>query len=299
MTGGRTACTYLAMLTLGIGAVGIGGCGSKTSDKQGSSGSVSVVYAGSLSQVMEGTLGPSFHEADGYSFQGFGAGSSEAAQQIKGGVRQADVFVSASPKADEELEGSANGNWTSWYATFAATPLVLGYNPKSRWGRELAQGVPWYRVISQPGVRVGRTDPKLDPKGALTVEAIEEASNRLGYPTLTKSLSSFAVFPETDLVGRLQAGQLDVGFLYAIEAREAHIPTVSLTPVSKTASYTVTILKKAANPAGAEAFVRYLLANARPTIAKDGVGFILPPRLTGPSTAVPAGLRSMLGAGKP
>ena len=29
------------------------------------------------------------------------------------------------------LEGTANGDWVSWYAAFATSPLVLGYYPKS------------------------------------------------------------------------------------------------------------------------------------------------------------------------
>jgi molybdate/tungstate transport system substrate-binding protein len=288
----------LTILLVGSSVLAIGGCGSTASDPRAHSGSVSVIYAGSLSQLMEGTLGPRFHRTDGYSFEGFGAGSSEAAKQIKGGVRQADVFVSASAEADRELEGQANGKWASWYATFAATPLVLGYDPNSEAGRQLAQGKPWYLVISEPGVRVGRTDPKLDPKGALTVEAVEHAAQTLRDPGLARSLRSFAVFPETDLVGRLQSGQLDAGFFYAIEARAAHIPTVSLAPVSKTASYTVTILSRAANRPGAEAFVRYLLRAMRSSaIAGDGLSFTSPPRLTGPPAAVPTALRSAFAAG--
>ena len=286
----------LTSLLAAVNGVVLASCGAGSSDGAGRGGSVSVVYAGSLSQLMEGTLGPAFHRSDGYSVDGFGAGSGEAAKQIEAGVRRADVFVSASPEADKELEGKANGNWISWYATFAATPLVLGYDPNSKAGRQLAQGRPWYRVISQPVVRVGRTDPRLDPKGALTVQAIEQAAAKLRDPALAKSLRSFAVFPETDLVGRLQAGQLDAAFFYAVEARAARIRSVRLAPVSKTASYTVAILNRAANRAAAEAFVRYLLAATRsPTIAEDGLASVSPPRLAGPPAAVPAGLRAVLG----
>ncbi len=181
---------------------------------------------------------------DGYGFQGVGAGSTELVAQIKGNVRQGDVFVSASPKANRGLEGPTNGSWVSWYMTFARAPLVIGYNPHSRFASQFRRE-PWYRVITQPGIRVGRTDPKLDPKGKLTVEAIGRASRMLRLPALTQALPSFAVFPEESLVGRLEAGQLDAGFFYANEAREQHIPTVPLTGVSASATYTVTILRAA------------------------------------------------------
>ena len=46
------------------------------------------------------------------------------------------MFVSASPAVNATLEGAANGNWVSWYATFATTPLVLGYNPTSKFAAD-------------------------------------------------------------------------------------------------------------------------------------------------------------------
>lgn len=265
----------------------------------GGSGTVAVIYAGSLVKLMEDDLGPAFQRASGYSFEGFGGGSGEDAQQIKGKVRKLDVFISAASSADTELQGAANGNWVNWYATFASTPLVLGYNPASRFGKELAHGRPWYEVLLQPGIRVGRTDPKLDPKGALTVAAVQEAARKLGKPALKTALRSFPVFPETTLVGRLQSGQLDAGFFYAVEAHVAHIPTVRLDPVGKTAAYTVTVLNHAPNPAGAEAFVRYLLASSTATtLTQSGLTPIAPAKLTGRTAAVPRGLRSTLHAGE-
>jgi molybdate/tungstate transport system substrate-binding protein len=288
---------------LGVLALALSACGSSSSSSSGATkassarGPVAVIYAGSLAKLMEDDIGPAFQTSSGYSFEGFGGGSGEDAEQIKGKVRQVDVFVSASAEADKELQGSANGDWVSWYSTFATTPLVLGYDPKSKFGQELAHEKPWYEVITQPGIRVGRTDPKLDPKGLLTVQALEEASRKLGRPALKTAQRSFPVFPETDLVGRLQAGQLDAGFFYAIEANVAHIPTVSLAPISKTAAYTVTILNHPLHQAGAEAFVRYLLA-ASGTLTSSGLTPISP-KLSGQAAAVPAGVSSAVGTASP
>jgi molybdate/tungstate transport system substrate-binding protein len=301
---GAGAPALLCAAALALSACGSSSSGTSTTKASSSSssknGPVAVIYAGSLSKLMEDGIGPAFHRADGYSFEGFGGGSGEDAKQIRGKVRPLDVFVSASAQADRELEGAANGDWVSWYATFATSPLVLGYDPKSKLGEQLARGRPWYEVIDQLGIRVGRTDPKLDPKGRLTVEAVEEAAEKLGKPALAKALGSFPVFPETDLVGRLQAGQLDAGFFYAIEASVAHIATVPLTPVEKTAAYTVAILNRAPHQAGAEAFVRYLLAaSSAPTLTGSGLTPISPPELSGEAAAVPAGVRTNLGAASP
>ncbi len=264
--------------------------------KAATKGTVSALFAGSLVDYMEENLGPAFQKADGYSFEGFGGGSTELANEIKGGVRQGDVFVSASASADQALEGNAGGNWVSWYSTFMASPLVLAYNPQSSFGAELRHGVPWYKVLTQPGIRVGQTDPKLDPKGVLTVEAIAAAAKKLHDPALTKAQSSFEVFPETSLVGRLQAGQLDAGFFYAVEAKTAKLDTVPLTPVYKYADYTVTILNRAPDPAAAAALLRYLLNVERSyTLKKDGLHPIKP-QFTGARSDVPSSLRSLVGA---
>ncbi len=259
-------------------------------------GTVSTLFAGSLLNYMEHNFGPSFAKAAGYGYKGFGGGSTEVANQIKGDVRQGDVFISASSAADNLLEGSANGDWVSWYTTFASSPLMLAYDPESSFGKQLAQGKPWYQVIAEPGILVGRTDPKLDPKGILTVEAVEGAARKLHQPSLTQALGSFPVYPETALVGRLQAGQLDAGFFYAVEASSAQLVTVPLTPVYKYANYTVTILNRAANPTGAAALVRYLLnAQRKFTLKKNGL-VTVKPQFSGRKSAVPPSLRKLVGA---
>ncbi|MGD1057826.1 MAG: substrate-binding domain-containing protein [Solirubrobacteraceae bacterium] len=260
-------------------------------------GKVSAIFAGSLVDIMEKSFGPAFTQTTGYPFEGFGGGSNEDAAAIKGKVRTADVFLSASASADKELEGAANGNWVSWYSTFASSNLVLGYDPKTKFGKELAHGKPWYKVISEPGILVGRTEPKADPKGKLTVEAVDAAAKKLHDPKLTKALKSFPIFEETTMLARLQAGQLDAGFFYVVEAKEAHVPTVPLTPVYKYADYTLTILNNAENPAGAEALVSFLLSPKRKTVEGDYGLVPLKPTFTGSASAVPKGLRSIVGAG--
>jgi ABC-type molybdate transport system substrate-binding protein len=65
--------------------------------------------------------------------------------------------------------GAANGNYASWYLGFARTEMVIGYNSNSKFAADFqAAGngtKPWYQVLEEPGLRLGRTDPLLDPKG--------------------------------------------------------------------------------------------------------------------------------------
>jgi molybdate/tungstate transport system substrate-binding protein len=259
------------------------------------SGPVDVLYAASLQQLMNTTIGPAFTKASGATFSGFPAGSSELANQIKGHVRTADVFLSASPTTNASLEGPANGDWVSWYTSLASAPLVLGYNPHSRFVHALTTQ-PWYQVIDQPGFRVGRTDPTLDPKGQLTVKAIQQAEPLPGASGLSSVLASSSnVFPEESLVGNLQSGQLDAGFFYSNEAKAAGIPTVLLHPVDLSAAYTVTVVNRAPHEQAAVAFVAFLYSSTGQTIMRNaGLTLASPPALTGPADAVPAPLRPAL-----
>jgi molybdate/tungstate transport system substrate-binding protein len=82
-------------------------------------GRVIVLYAGSLVNLMEHGVGPAFDKATDNQFQGYATGSHRLANVIKGHLRQGDVFISANPKVNDSLVGAANGDWESWYITFA------------------------------------------------------------------------------------------------------------------------------------------------------------------------------------
>jgi len=257
------------------------------------SGPVNVLYAGSLVNLMQKQVGPAFQQATGYSVTGFSAGSKDLATEIKGKVHQGDVFISASPKVNASLKGASNGNWVSWYGTFATSALVLGYNANSKFASDI-KSKPWYQVLTEPGIRVGFTDPATDPKGVLAVQAMTSAASKMHVPALkTLATDKADIFPEETLVGRLQAGQLDVGFFYTAEATAANIPTVPLTGEDLKATYTITILNKAPHEAAAEAFVSYLLGSSGQAVLKqDGFALVTPPKVTG--TGVPSSLQSML-----
>jgi molybdate/tungstate transport system substrate-binding protein len=264
---------------------------SASSSSQQGSGPVDVLYAGSLVNLMEKQVGPAFDKATGYTFTGFSGGSTALATQIKGKVHPGDVFVSASPSADHALTGDANGGWVSWYATFAASPLVIGYTPSSRFATDL-RTKPWYQVLTEPGLLLGSTDPATDPKGKLAHQAMTTAAQQQHLPALaTLAADGGIVFPEETLVSRLQSGQLDAGFFYSSEAKAANIPTVPVTGQDLKAAYTVTVLNRAPDEKGGEAFVRYLLGpEGRAVLEQDGFTLATPPEVTG--TGVPSGLSS-------
>jgi molybdate/tungstate transport system substrate-binding protein len=302
----RLAAVTAALIGVALIATGCSTSSSdpKTTDSPSSSssssgvtkgtGTVKVLYAGSLVDLMEKTVGPGFDTASGFTFQGQGAGSGALATQIKGKTVKADVFISASPAVNETLEGAANGNWVSWYATFASSKLVIGINPKSKFAADL-RSKPWYDVVGESGFKLGSTDALTDPKGKLSVTALENAAKSENKPALAAIAKSYNnVQPEESLVGRLQAGQLDAAFFYASEAKAADLETIPLTGQDLKATYTVTEVAGAPNSAGAESFIQYLLGPAgQKDMKKFGYDLTVPAKVTG--TGVPKSLSGLLG----
>ncbi len=285
--------TRRAALTFGLSALALAGCGRSAPAR----GPVKVLYAASLAQLMEGHLGPAFARATGYGYQGYAAGSTELANDIAGGLRAADVFISASPKADATLMALPAGRGhVAWYAEVAHSPLVVGYNPHSRFAAALQAG-PWYQVVVQPGFLLGRTDPKLDPKGLLVEQLAQAQGQAIGDAGFAARLLAAApVFPEEDLVGRLQAGQLDAGFFYQSEAVTAHIPFI--TPeasVDPSAQYTLALPQGGPNPSGAVSFSRFLLGTRGQAMLRAGGLLVGPITIHGDRSAIPAALDAPLG----
>ena len=294
--------------------------------------SVSVLYAGSLATVMENGVGPAFTKATGIAYTGEAHGSLGAARLVHDHLRSPDVFISADPAVNESvLMGSKNGNLVTWFATFASSQLVLAYNPKSRFAADFAAAAagktPWYEVLAKPGVRFGRGDPTIDPKGYRTLFLFDLAGkhyHRPGIPGLLgDALNPAQVLPEVSLLARVESGQFDAGIFYKHEIVAYKLPFVSFPPEINlsdsrfAASYaqatytppngervsgapilfTLAIPKTVQDPAAAKAFVRFLLSSPE-LLKRFGFG-IVAPRVGGDRAQVPADLRLCFGTYKP
>ncbi len=223
------------------------------------SGNVDVYSAGSLDTLLSKSIGPAFHRATGYTLVNTPGGSSTLAAEIRNKTVVADVFISAAPSINSMLEGRKNGGWVSWYASFAASPYVLGYDPKSRFAHDL-RTMPWYKVIVLPGFRLGRTNPSQDPGGVLAIRALKDTAARRHLPALVKLASETSdEYSETTEQSGIQNGQLDASFMYEADANSQHSPFVPLTGVKVQGDYTITLLRRAPHTAAAEAFIRFLL----------------------------------------
>ena len=265
------------------------------------SGTVHVLYAGSLVNLMERSVGPAFKKATGLDFQGYAAGSNKIANEIKGKLRRGDVFISASPKVNGSLMGAANGDHVTWYVNFAKSPLMIGYNPHSKFARDF-KTKRWDKVLQEPGIRIGRTDPKLDPKGAFTVQMVTRAAELYRQPDLVQKIlgapeNPAQVLPEETLVGRLQSGQLDAGFFYSTETSDLKIPAVAPeAALHAQADYTLTILADAPNAGGAARFVNFLLSKQGEALLKAHGIDVVKPAVTGNLLTMPTSVQAMVEA---
>ena len=71
-------------------------------------------------------------------------------------------------------------------------------------------------MLEESGLRLGRTDPLLDPKGMASIYVCQLAETYYKQPGLEQKLlgadeNTAQIFPEEELVARLGAGQLDAG----------------------------------------------------------------------------------------
>jgi molybdate/tungstate transport system substrate-binding protein len=290
---GAQIAAFVAIAGLGLAAAG---CSSSTttppSTSSKHSGDVFVFSAGSLDTLMTKSVGPAFHAATGYTLVDTSHGSGTLAADIKNKVAVADVFVSASPAVDTTLEGAANGNWISWYASFAASPEVLGYYPKSKFAKDL-QTMPWYKVITMPGFRLGRTNPTQDPGGVLAAEALNETAAAQNLPALktlaTETSDEYAENPEE---ADIQTGQLDAAFMYEADAISQASPFVKLSGVTLAGKYTITLVKGAPHMAAALAFIKFLLGpTGQAEMKADKFEIVSPATVSG--SGVPSALKSV------
>ncbi len=278
------------MLRLG-GRLGLGLAAARTAGPLWAAASdpVDVAYAGSMGSLMEGALKTAAARALHVDMHGHGQGASALAQLIVGESLRPDVFVSVTPGPMELVlrAGKAAGA-----VPVAATRMVIAWSPESRFAAQFeaarAGKAAWWRVLEEPGLRFGRTDPATDPQGRNIVFTMTLAARKYGQPDLVQKVLGPLVNPaqismEASLQSRLQAGQLDAAAAYRLQPGAFHLPFLELprdvdlsgsdvharnpeielniggkTYVPEPLVYYAAALKGARNPVAAEAFVRWL-----------------------------------------
>jgi molybdate/tungstate transport system substrate-binding protein len=222
---------------------------------------VSVLYAGSLVTPMEGGIKAAL-AARGIDFQGQPGGSQMLAHLIAAGAKNPDVFISVDPTLVTSL-----GTKVARATAFATTSLGVAWSPRSRYASLFAQvgagKTPLLAALSTQGLRIGRTDPKLDPKGRYTVDAMNLLAGSAGAQRILGDPENDAqIFPEEDLLARIDTGQADVGFFYRTEAIARGLQFAALpgkAAMSDQITYTIAVMRNAPHLDQAETFEEFIL----------------------------------------
>lgn len=184
------------------------------------------------------------------------AGTPTLVQQIRDGAR-ADVFASA----DE-----ANMEKVATAGELAAPPRIFAGNrlaivvPKGN-----PTGVKSLADLTTPGVTVALCAPAV-PAGRYAVEAFRRAG--LTPPAASQEADVKAV------VGKAALGEIDAGIVYVTDVMAA-APAVEGIDIpaehNVAARYPIAVLKAAANRAGAQVLVDYVLSpNGQATLSRFG-----------------------------
>ncbi len=252
-----------------------------------------VLHAGSLTTLVRQHLGPLWYQTAGIPFESVSGHSVALATAIKTGNMSGDVFLSADAEVNQLLVGAENGDWLRWFVVFASNAVVLAYSPKSRFldtFEEARSGsIPWYETLLQPGIKLNRNDPNLDPMGYYTVLVCALAEEHYRLPNLKQRLLGSDANPaqiNDRNLARLEQGEIDALFLYQSGALERGLPYLVLpdevnlsnaalepsyarahfttntgtTFHGKPISFTAAVLRDAGQPDDSVHFVEYLLS---------------------------------------
>ena len=208
------------------------GCGGDRAEggRTGDGGVLVVLNAGSLARPLHEAL-DSFARAEGIAVEQASTGSLEAARRLTELGQNPDLLALADEEVFSRLLMPAH---VGWYVRFARNRMVLAYTDRSRDAGELGTAT-WMDVVTRRGTEVGRADPDLDPAGYRTLLMFELAGLHYADRALPARLLAAApqrtVRPKSaELVGLLQAGELDYIYIYESVARAAGLRYLHFPP---------------------------------------------------------------------
>ncbi|HEV8598632.1 MAG TPA: tungstate ABC transporter substrate-binding protein WtpA [Gemmatimonadales bacterium] len=286
------------------------------------SGPLDVFNAGSLGYPFRELLAAFARAHSGVEPRQESSGSLEAARKLTELGKIPDVLAVADHGVIAKL---LMPRYTSWYASFASNAMVLAYSDRSAGAGEVS-GDNWWRILLRPEVRWGSSDPALDPNGYRSHMVFQLAELHYSEPGLAQRLEA-AIRPryvrpnEAQLLGLVQAGELDYAWSYRSLAATAGLRWVTLPPeidLSDPARaqdysvarirlpgprlgsadsvefrgepilYAVTIPTAAPHPELARAFVQFVVSESGQAILRRaGFTVLSHPILTGKVPAIP------------
>ncbi len=200
------------------------GCGSTKND----SNQITIFHAGSLSAPFK-ALADSFiktHPQATILLEA--AGSVECSRKITELNRKCDLIASADYKVIDKL---LIPQYAEWNVLFAGNEMVIAFTLKSK-SASIIDSTNWFKIVLEPSVYFGRSDPDSDPCGYRTLQIFQltEKYYQLNgfYSSVIKKDKRFIRPKEVDLLALLQSGAIDYLFIYKSVALQHHLKFVEL-----------------------------------------------------------------------
>jgi len=211
----------------------------------------------------------------------------------------------------------------TWYLGFVSNQITFAYTSHSKGASGLTPAN-WYKVLAQPGVRIGRSNPAADPSGYQTLQMLELANAYYKDPGLSAAVlknspAASVAETETSLISALQSGQIDYLAIYKSTAQEQHLKWIALPPqinlsdpamaaaygkvsihagalgtlTAKPIIYGLTIPTSAPNAALGEKFISFVLSPQGQAIMRSNGFTVISPALANPQGKVPASIKPL------
>ena len=198
-----------------------------------------VFHAGSLS-VPFAEIEKAFEEKyPQYDVTREASGSRAAARKITDIKKPADVMASADYKVIDNLMIPDNAKFN---AQFATNEMAIAFTDKAKYADQITADN-WPEIFLKEGVKVGHSDPNMDPCGYRSMLVTKLAEDYYMMPGLFDHLfgygdsyqtgeedkSKVIVRPkETDLLGLIEAGMYDYLYIYKSVAEQHHLKYLTL-----------------------------------------------------------------------
>ena len=159
--------------------------------------------------------------------------------------------------------------------------MVVAYTDRSRGAKEISD-TNWFRILSRPGVEVGRADPLLAPVGYRTLTLFALASLKYGQANLAQKLAENAPARNVranaaELAALLTAGELDYIYEYESVARAQNFRYIVMPPevVGRPVTYALAIPLRAPHRKSAETLLEFFLSDSvRPLLRAQFVDML-------------------------
>ena len=288
---------------------------------QAASGSLTVFGAGTLNAPFTAEI-TAFEQANsGVTVHSQFGASGDMVKHVTQLGQPDDVLGVADYSLIPKLMSTASKPHAAFYLGFVSNQITFAYTSHSKGASQLTPSN-WYKVLAEPGVHIGRSNPAADPSGYQTLQMLQLAQGYYHDPGLSAAVlknspDSSVAETETSLLAALQSGQIDYLAIYKSNALEDHLKYITLPAqinlsdasmaadyakvtisagslgnlTAKPIIYGLTIPSNAPDAALAEKFISFVLSPRGQAIMSSNGFVVISPALA--NGTVPAPLQSL------